>query len=1376
MSNLSAETLPYQATSLGRNDGVTLPSYMWKNYSYDSFGRLTQTQTAIGTDKIYYTPRTKTTTDKVNHNQLYQYDKDGNLTQVTEFNSGVGYNTFYSYDLLGNLTKLADAESGLRNISYDWLGRKISDELTHTTTSPTSVTLSSYGPINDFTENTYSDGTKVHSDLDILGRKSQDISVKTIATTTYITVGTTTVATTTFVTSSTTLNIYSYDTCTFGIGLLCSATSSDGITKSYSYNQNGDVIQINTLTSNSFWSPTSTNNFTYDRQGNLLTSTDGNATTTNSYLKSYLQSILYQDNNYATGTSIFANPAYNVAGQVTNYDRGSLKTINAYDGNNLNRLSNLSLIKYGTNSFSFTPLATTTLPTTLLTVATTTRNQMATATSLYQIATPTTSIISGYNANIAAVRTLNPLATSTPITQAQAIAGLQKIYGTISPSGINFGPGCTIYPNSTAQLIITCTGIYYYYFYNNGGAPGAWNYLFGTPNPRDASTTLPTNLTMNTTENGLGIVTNKTFSAGASVGGYYDLFVSTLTNQMNDTNAFIQLFKSQSTFGLTTCATGTQYSSKIYLSSVATNTHIQIPVNSLFWTDYFSSTSTPIYSCLLEGHTINNPMLTLSSTTPQLTNQVNLDLSKSYGLLFNTFITNNNRPTVNSFGITPTSQGLKPKVTTTNSDPDNDSIADYEVYFRPTNASTSSSTANFTLLKPATSSASTSLILDSYPFKYSTSYDIVARVKDSIGDWSNFATTTYVTPAISDSTTKVFCSGVINTNQGTVNCSSPDFYFDPTITITSNPSIVIGSNQNVASSTLFTYNSPLQVVGNVVKNNGSLKLKPFTKYFYTTNFTGTSTYTFETGDFKTFQNSSYLYDTLSRIKQVLKDEDSNYEETKYSYDDLSRLTQVTKNYDRNATTSNITESYTYSPTGRILTNGGMTYTYSGPLSQTPTQVGTDILSWDSRGRLGTSTSLGVLNWNDLDTLSQRTINSTTTKYYYDTEGNRILTLGLNAIGSTTNLISKLFTPTQNIQNTGNTTSYSYNLGSKPIINIDRTNILVATTTYVMVGTTSVATTTYISTATTSIQTLITDHLNSVEKTLEFFSGNIIATSTYSSFGVQNKIGQTNSNRGYTNHQQDQSDFIYMNARYYDANMSQQFISSDEASGAIGNDNALHLIVNQNTQEYLHDPQSLNAYSYVKNNPIMYTDPSGKFWTLGITKHAPGLGGSMGLRGDFHGIDAYYSGGPAGGAEAGVYFGYAPLQPLSHERTIQDTFNVGGKFGLGVDFSQALDSIDPKTGEYSDSDDSSLTITGGLQAGGSASLEREYVKPLLVWSKPAEKSKSPKSDSNSNNTLELNNQALPILQSSQSTQSRVSNIQSNQSIFVGVKSVNFVPNK
>jgi RHS repeat-associated protein len=71
-------------------------------------------------------------------------------------------------------------------------------------------------------------------------------------------------------------------------------------------------------------------------------------------------------------------------------------------------------------------------------------------------------------------------------------------------------------------------------------------------------------------------------------------------------------------------------------------------------------------------------------------------------------------------------------------------------------------------------------------------------------------------------------------------------------------------------------------------------------------------------------------------------------------------------------------------------------------------------------------------------------------------------------------------------------------------------------------------------------------------------------------------GGTQERKLYTGHEQDDTGQTYMKARYYKANIG-QFISPDSVI----------------QDEYT--PQNLNRFSYVLNNPLKYTDPTGNYY-------------------------------------------------------------------------------------------------------------------------------------------------------------------------------------
>ena len=107
-----------------------------------------------------------------------------------------------------------------------------------------------------------------------------------------------------------------------------------------------------------------------------------------------------------------------------------------------------------------------------------------------------------------------------------------------------------------------------------------------------------------------------------------------------------------------------------------------------------------------------------------------------------------------------------------------------------------------------------------------------------------------------------------------------------------------------------------------------------------------------------------------------------------------------------------------------------------------------------------------------------------------------------------------------------------------------------------------------------MQYFLGDALNSTRQ-LTDASGGVTLSQSYDPFGnVINSTGTGQSVYGYTGEPTDASGLVYLRARYYNPSIG-RFLTRDPFSG------------------YLDLPQSQNPYSYAINNPVRYTDPSGK---------------------------------------------------------------------------------------------------------------------------------------------------------------------------------------
>jgi RHS repeat-associated protein len=142
------------------------------------------------------------------------------------------------------------------------------------------------------------------------------------------------------------------------------------------------------------------------------------------------------------------------------------------------------------------------------------------------------------------------------------------------------------------------------------------------------------------------------------------------------------------------------------------------------------------------------------------------------------------------------------------------------------------------------------------------------------------------------------------------------------------------------------------------------------------------------------------------------------------------------------------------------------------------------------------------------------------------------------------------------------------------------------------------------TATGTPQTLYIhpDHLGSTNVVTNA-SETVVETLDYYPYGevrINTSTAGADSARKYIGQFADDSGLNYFNARYYSSDRG-QFISQDPTFLAIGNSDQIKQLSNQEQSKLLSDPQQLNSYGYVGDNPITRKDPRGLWYKELITR-------------------------------------------------------------------------------------------------------------------------------------------------------------------------------
>ncbi|MGJ5037601.1 MULTISPECIES: RHS repeat-associated core domain-containing protein [unclassified Bradyrhizobium] len=316
-----------------------------------------------------------------------------------------------------------------------------------------------------------------------------------------------------------------------------------------------------------------------------------------------------------------------------------------------------------------------------------------------------------------------------------------------------------------------------------------------------------------------------------------------------------------------------------------------------------------------------------------------------------------------------------------------------------------------------------------------------------------------------------------------------------------------------------------------------------------------------TGVNNAVQNQSFGYDRLGNLTSR-SDANTSVSEI-FVYDALSRLTTSTTNVD----TTPLVKTFSYSPIGNILSKSDVgTYTYPAagqPLPHAVTGVSGTIsatFTYDANGNQtsGLGRSIVYTSYNKPASITQ---GSRTISFVDDTDHQRFKQVTPEG----TTLYIAAFGVAAEVQNPGTITQ---KWTDYLLVGNARVGMRVAQTS----GSGTTVTTRYFH----------TDHLGSISA-ISDQNGLVVERLSYDAWGKRRNINGTDdttgsitsqTTRGFTDHEElSVAGLVHMNGRVYDPLLA-RFTSPDTIT------------------ESPFSTQGWNRYSYVGNDPLTFTDPSG----------------------------------------------------------------------------------------------------------------------------------------------------------------------------------------
>ncbi|MEK7207661.1 MAG: FG-GAP-like repeat-containing protein [Pseudomonadota bacterium] len=325
------------------------------------------------------------------------------------------------------------------------------------------------------------------------------------------------------------------------------------------------------------------------------------------------------------------------------------------------------------------------------------------------------------------------------------------------------------------------------------------------------------------------------------------------------------------------------------------------------------------------------------------------------------------------------------------------------------------------------------------------------------------------------------------------------------------------------------------------------------------NLISTRAYHHETGDLQTIktgtgtsstsvQNSSFTFDALDNLTARGWWDGAALRSESFGYDTLNRLTTVT---------GPANKTYAYAPNGNIAFKSDVgVYSYIGSRPHAVSQVAGYVnttYAYDANGNMltGNGRTISYTSFNKPKTIVKGTVTAT---YGYGPTGQRLTQT----------------TPTRSVVYIGKLHESETENGAAKDKN------------YIYAGANLVAMYRKAADGSSYVRYFHTDHLGSVEVVTDE-SRAISQRRAFDAFGKNRNVNGTDTTaasnlwfakRGYTGHEHDDEiGLINMNAREYDYVIG-RFITPDT-------------IIPGGTNS-----QAFNRYSYVNNNPLSFTDPTG----------------------------------------------------------------------------------------------------------------------------------------------------------------------------------------